>query len=52
MQLGGQLYTVFTLREGQMVHLRDHARAPMLSPTPGSTTSGAKACPPPALPAN
>ena len=25
MQLGGQLYTVFTLREGQIVHLRDHA---------------------------
>jgi ketosteroid isomerase-like protein len=24
-QLGGQLFTVFTLREGQIVHLRDHA---------------------------
>ena len=24
-QLDGQLFTVFTLREGQIVHLRDHA---------------------------
>jgi ketosteroid isomerase-like protein len=24
-QLSGQLFTVFTLREGQIVHLRDHA---------------------------
>jgi limonene-1,2-epoxide hydrolase len=25
MQLDGQLFTVFTLRDGQIVHLRDHA---------------------------
>jgi ketosteroid isomerase-like protein len=25
-QLGGQLFTVFTLRDGQIVHLHDHAR--------------------------
>jgi len=24
-QLDGQLFTVFTLRKGQIVHLRDHA---------------------------
>jgi hypothetical protein len=27
-QLDGQLFTVFTLREGQIVRLRDHAHRP------------------------